>query len=119
MSNKWITPETKKILKRFETLAGRPAAVLNTMSVAEIHARKTELALEQKRLDEEIYSRFERLTGRKPIAVMTDAEKLLFISQKENEKKSQSKTKRGKKSGGRKSRPRKTKGKKPYNKKIM
>jgi len=107
-SKNWMSPNTKKVLERFEILAGRPATVLNTMSVAEIQAKKKELELQQQRMDEELYDRFEKLTGRKPIAAMTNSEKLRYISQKEKENKSH----RPRKSGGRKTRARKTRARK-------
>jgi hypothetical protein len=107
-SKNWMSPNTKKVLDRFEKLAGRPATVLNTMSVAEIQAKKKELELQQQHMDEVLYDRFEKLTGRKPIAAMTNSEKLRYISQKEKENKSH----KSRKSGGRKTRARKTRARK-------
>ena len=110
-SKNWMSPNTMKVLERFENLAGRPATVLNTMSVAEIQAKKKELELHQQRMDKELYDRFEKLTGRKPIAAMTNSEKLRYISQKEKENKSH-KSHKSRKSGGRKTRARKTRARK-------
>jgi hypothetical protein len=107
-SKNWMSPNTKKVLDRFEKLAGRPATVLNTMSVAEIQAKKKELELQQQNMDNNLYKRFEKLTGRKPIAAMTNSEKLRYISQKEKENKSH----KSHKSGGRKTRTRKTRARK-------
>jgi len=106
--NRWISPNTRDVLNRFETLAGRPATVLTKMSVADILERKKKLALEQQRMDNELYKRFEQLSGRKPIAAMTESEKLRYISQQVKE----NNTKRRNKTGGHKSISRKLRSKK-------